>query len=235
MSNMNNAPAGASVLADTIDWGVVPKEGICGLYLGHVHDNICAGNTDLYERVLDWMACAVQHPGDLPGVAIALVGAPGTGKGVFVTHFGALFGDRFAHLTGHGHLIGRAYTGRLAKAVLVFADEVYFVDNKRHAAAIKIIVSEPMQVLERKGLDVVVVKNNTHLILASNSGWVVPAGQERMWLVLSVSDARQNDETYFSAIDDEMQDGGRAALLDVLLHRDLTGVDLRRPPATAEA
>jgi hypothetical protein len=234
MSNLNNVSARASALADTIDWGVIPKAGVCSLYLGHVRDNVCAGRADLYERVLDWMAFAVQRPDDLPGVAIALVGAAGTGKGLFVTHFGALFGDRFAHIVQLDQLVGR-FNGHLAEAVLVFADELFLAGNKRYEAAIKVIISEPVRVLERKYADVVLVKNRTHLIAASNSDWAIPADQARRWLVLSVGDARQNDHAYFSAIDHEMHHGGREALLHMLLHRDLTGVDLHDAPMTAEA
>jgi hypothetical protein len=207
MSNLNNVSAGASALADTIDWAVVPKAGVCGLYLGHVYDNICRGNADRYDYLLNWMAAAVQFPSRLPGVAIALHGAAGTGKGVFMTHLGALFGAHFAHIG-----VGR-FHGHLEEAVLVFADEVPAAGNRRHEWMI----------------------NTTHLIAASNADWIVPADQARLWLVLSVGDARKNDYTYFSAIDDEMHDGGREALLHVLLHRDLTGVDLHDVPMTAEA
>jgi hypothetical protein len=51
--------------------------------------------------------------------------------------------------------------------------------------------------------------------------------------VLDVSEARKQDWNYFEAIDEEMKGGGREALLHMLLHRDITGVNIRAVPKTA--
>jgi hypothetical protein len=62
---------------------------------------------------------------------------------------------------------------------------------------------------------------------------MVPAGMdERRFAVLDVGEAHMQDHKYFAAIDDEMDNGGREALLYYLQHFDLSKVDLRVIPKT---
>ena len=72
------------------------------------------------------------------------------------------------------------------------------------------------------------------LLVTGNPEWLVPAGfEERRFATLDIGEARIQDAEYFAAIDAEMDNGGREALLDFLLHFDLTSVDLRAIPKTS--
>ena len=51
--------------------------------------------------------------------------------------------------------------------------------------------------------------------------------------MLDVGEAKMQDHKYFAAIDAEMDNGGREALLDHLLRFDLKTVNLREIPKTA--
>jgi hypothetical protein len=69
--------------------------------------------------------------------------------------------------------------------------------------------------------------------MSSNADWVVPAGADaRRYFVLNVSDAQMQKTDYFAAISKQMENGGREALLQFLLHRDLSGFEVRRVPQT---
>src|SRR5262249_51693286 len=73
-----------------------------------------------------------------------------------------------------------------------------------------------------------------HLLISSNHDWVVPAGNSaRRFAVFNVSDKRREDIEYFRKLDEQMRNGGDAALLYELHHYDGSGVDLRRVPKTA--
>jgi len=62
---------------------------------------------------------------------------------------------------------------------------------------------------------------------------MVPASLEaRRFAVFEISDAHQQDKPYFAAIAEEMNNGGREALLHELLSFDLSQVDLRTVPLT---
>ena len=77
------------------------------------------------------------------------------------------------------------------------------------------------------------VRSIARLLITSNAYWVVPAGpDERRYAVFDVSDARQQDTTYFAALSSEMENGGRAALLSFLRGYNLSKIDLRKIPKT---
>ena len=88
--------------------------------------------------------------------------------------------------------------------------------------------------IEPKGIDPFVVRNCLHLILSSNNDWVIPAGADaRRFFVLDVASTRIQDLSYFAAIAAEMNNGGREALLDLLMRRDLSKFNIRSVPQTA--
>jgi hypothetical protein len=51
--------------------------GSCDLYLAHVRENVCGGDTAIYDFVLGWMANMVQNPGEPGHSAIVLRGRAG--------------------------------------------------------------------------------------------------------------------------------------------------------------
>jgi hypothetical protein len=72
-----------------------------------------------------------------------------------------------------------------------------------------------------------------HVILASNSDWVIPAtNDERRYAVFDVPDSRVGNIPYFAAIDKQMRAGGLAAMLHELLTRDISGFEVRAVPQT---
>jgi hypothetical protein len=209
-----------------------PKEGDCSLYLQHLKDNICRGDESLYKYLVTWLADAVQHPDRRPGVSIALRGPQGTGKGVAVTQFAKLFGQHFVHVQSPRLLVGR-FNAHLQDAVIVFADEAFWAGDKSAEGVLKAMVTEETLPIEPKRVDVLFIKNYVHLLIASNNEWVVPAGlEERRFAVIDVGDKHIQDHDYFEAIVNQMEHGGRAALLHHLQHWDVSQVDLRKLPQT---
>lgn len=207
--------------------------GDCGLFLAHIRENICGGNEEHYQYLVKWMARCVQHP-DSPGeVAVVMRGPMGAGKSLFAKQFGAIFGRHFLQVSDSKHLVG-SFNAHLRDCVVLFGDEAFYAGDKKHASVLKTLVTEELLVVEGKGVDAEVSPNFIHLILASNSDWLVPAGpQERRYFVLDVTDKRQQQSAYFAAVLDQLNTGGREALLHYLLTLDLTGFDVRAFPRTA--
>jgi Primase C terminal 2 (PriCT-2)/RepB DNA-primase from phage plasmid len=111
------APGGApaNYLNLWTGFGCEPREGDCGLYLEHLKNNICTENQLYNNYLLDWMANAVQNPGQQGEVAVVMRGPEGAGKGVFARQFGRLFGAHFRHVAQAHHLSGRFNTCRIAQ------------------------------------------------------------------------------------------------------------------------
>ena len=213
-------------------FAVSPAEGVCERYLAHVREVICGGVEEHYDYLIRWMAYAVQHPNEPGYVAVVLRGEKGTGKGVFVGHFGALWGRHYVQITNPDHLT--KFNSLIEAASVAFLDEATRPDDRRHESILKGMVTEPTVKVERKGIDVVDRKNVLHLILASNDLSVVKAtGDERRYFVLDVSSARRGQHAYFKEMEAEMLAGGYGALLKMLLEMDLSGFNVRRAPRTA--
>jgi Primase C terminal 2 (PriCT-2)/Family of unknown function (DUF5906)/RepB DNA-primase from phage plasmid len=228
------APGGApnNYLNLWTGYGCEPREGDCSLYLEHLRDHICSGNRLYYEYSLNWMARAVQHPGQPGEVALVMRGPEGIGKGVFAREFGRLFGAHFHHIGQAQHLSGR-FNAHVQHCSLLFGDEAFFAADRSHEGILKYLITEPVLMIEPKGLDAYQVANCLHIILASNNEWVVPAGASaRRFFVLDVANTRMRDFSYFERLADQMDNGGREALLHLLLDRDLTNFNVREVPLT---
>lgn len=206
--------------------------GDCGLYLEHIKKNLCSNNELHNSYILGWMARSVQQPDCAGEVAVVLRGEMGTGKGVFCKHFGSLFGRHFLQISDPKHLIG-SFNSHLRDSVVIFADEAFWAGDKKHESVLKALVTEETLAIEHKGADIFAAPNYTHIIMASNANWVVPAGSnERRFFVLDVGTDKMQDKKYFAAIQEQMNRGGREALLHLLLNYDISNFEVRDVPKT---
>jgi hypothetical protein len=212
-------------------FAVEPCQGDCDLYKEHIFSNICDHNQGLFDWLFDWMADGVQNPSRRPGTAVVLRGRQGTGKGVFVSMFGQIFGGHFVHVSGQHRLTGK-FNNHLKMALLVFVDEGFWAGDRRDSGTLKAMITEKDMLVEPKFQDAFTLKNHMRVIMASNNDWVVPADlEERRFCVLDVSDRHRVDFEYFKAIVDQMNNGGIEALLYDLLNREITS-NLRQIPRT---
>lgn len=213
-------------------FSVLPKEGDCSLYLEHVQKVIAGGDERIADYILDWMAHAVQKPSELVGTAIVLRGKQGTGKGFFCNIFGSLFGSHYTHISQPSHLTGR-FNSHLKRCIVLFCDEAHWGADKRGEGVLKALVTEPTLQIEGKGQDVIEIRNHIHLLVATNNELAIPAGpEERRFLVLDVSDIHKQDTEYFKRLQEQIDQGGREALLHYLLKRQYDQGSLRRLPQT---
>ena len=201
-------------------------------YLGHIKDNLCSGDEELFLYVVKWMARAVQEP-DRPGeTAIVLKGGRGVGKSFFAKHFGKLFGRHYMMVSNSGHLVGN-FNRHLEDLVVLFADEAFYAGDKKHQSILKTLVTEETLAIEAKGVDVRMSPNCIHLIMASNDDHVIPAGNdERRFFVLDAGSEKKQNTVYFAKIAEDMKTGGAENLLYYLQSMDLKGFDVRKVPQT---
>jgi hypothetical protein len=214
-------------------FGVEPAAGDWSLMRAHVLDVICSGDEALYGWLEAWLARIVQDPGgERPGTAVVLKGGQGTGKGMFVSHFGKIIGPHYVHLT-HQEQLTSKFNSQLKDALVVFADEACYPGDKAAVGRLKGLVTEHTITIEPKGVNAFSVANHVNLLMASNESWVIPADwDDRRFLVLEVSTAKKQDHAYFQKLKDQMDAGGLAAWLHHLLTVDTTAANLHNPPKT---
>ncbi|SEJ51082.1 Virulence-associated protein E [Marinovum algicola] len=212
---------------------VVPAPGDCGLFLDLIRDVIAAGDGEVYEYLLNWMALKFQQPGAKLETSIALRGGQGVGKSLFAEKFGELFGRHFVAVSDQKGLMGN-FNAHLQQALLVFADEIAAAKNANMVGRLKTLVTQTHIRIEPKGVDSFAAPNHFAVILASNNPHIVATdADDRRWLVLDVSPARRGDRTFFRALVEQWQAGGREAFAHLLMQRDLSGFEHRDRPQTA--
>lgn len=97
--------------------------------------------------------------------------------------------------------------------------------NKKDEGVLKAFITATDRIIERKGIDLYVVKNLTRLVVASNESWAVPVGiDDRRFVFCDVSDRRKKDSEFFAKLYTQMmQEGGLEALMHDLTNEDLLG------------
>lgn len=214
---------------------LAPKKGDWSKMLWHTKNIICDGDEKIFKYVLAWLARAVQDPGGKrPGVAIVLQGGKGIGKGFWCDYLGKLFGESYLVIADAAGFTGN-FNMHFSKVVLGFFDEATFGGDKKNKGKLQNMITDPVTLFEPKGIDSISMRNYMNMIIAANDGeWIVPAsGDERRYCVLAVNEEKRLDVDYFNALDDEMENGGAAAMMYDLLKYDYSGINLRKAPFTA--
>jgi Family of unknown function (DUF5906) len=214
-------------------FAVQPRPGNCSKFLAHLRDNVCCGDEELFNWVVGWFANIIQHPELKMGTSLVLRGKMGTGKTKVGEVFGSLFGAHYVLVSDPRYVTGR-FNSHLVSCLLLHCDEAFWAGDHAAEGKLKDLITGKDHLIEFKGKEPVKFRNHVRLLVTGNPDWLVPAGfEERRFAVLDVGEGHMQDKAYFAAIDEEMDNGGREALLDHLMKFDLKGLDLRTIPKTA--
>lgn len=213
-------------------FSVEPKKGDWSLMKNHILNVICSGEHEHYDYLIGWIARSFQMP-QIPGdVAVVIRGEKGSGKGTLATWLVKAWGQHGLHIHSSKHLVGN-FNLHLRDAVLLFADEAFFAGDKTHEPVLKGLITDPTITIEGKGQNIVECINMLHVIMASNSDWVVPATQrERRYFVVDINDSKVGNRKYFADLYNQMQNGGLAAMIYDMLEYDISEYEVRDIPQT---
>ncbi|MAW86472.1 MAG: hypothetical protein CMJ42_08080 [Phyllobacteriaceae bacterium] len=214
-------------------FAVEPKAGgSWAIFRDHLLSNVCQGNEAHFRWLFGWFAQMVQRPRDKPGTAVILRGGQGVGKSIVGEVFGSLLGPHWKLVDTDRGVTGN-FNQHLSDCLLLQADEAVWAGNKDAEGRLKGLVTAGRQMVEAKGIDPVWLPNLVRVFMTSNSDYVAPAGKdERRYFVLDVGDSAQRNSAYFGEMLEELDAGGREALLHDLLTFDLSAVDIRETPKT---
>jgi Family of unknown function (DUF5906) len=194
-------------------WDIEANEGDWGLIRQHIEEVVASGSKGIADYVLRWIAWAIQNPDKQAEVALVLIGDKGWGKGTVARALERIFGDHAIQVNSKEHIVDK-FNGHLQDMVLLIADEAYWGGDKRCIARLQGMITEPTLSIERKGFDVVQVRNFLHIVMLAEPGWVIPAGRfERRYAAIEVSNKRHRDKKYFDAPHKSINGDGAAAML----------------------
>jgi hypothetical protein len=214
-------------------FSVMAREGgSFAIFRDHLWTNVAHGDKVLFNWIMAWFAHIIQRPRERIGTALVLRGAMGSGKSKVGEVFGSLIQSHYFMVDDPRYVTGQ-FNAHMASCLLLQAEEAVWAGDKAAEGRLKGLVTSKFQMIEQKGIDPIRLDNFVRLIMTSNEDWVVPAGKdERRFCVLDVAPHVAQNHEYFRAMDEELNNGGREALLAHLLALDISGVNLRQIPLT---
>jgi len=215
------------------DFAFEPVAGDWSLLKEHIRLVLCRGNQEHFEYLLNWLAHVLQKPWEKPGVAVVVKGKKGTGKGIVANAFRDAIGRPLAvMLSNKEHVVGR-FASSKARAIFAQVEEALYAGDPRIDGILKADITEPTATIELKFKNPVEIDSFTRYWFNSNERRAVPVSDdERRYFVLLVDESRMGDRAYFKRIIDEIESGGREAMLHELVHRDISTFEVRDVPWT---
>lgn len=198
----------------------------------HMLTNLCGGDEKLFTWLFGWFAHMFQRPRERIGTALVFRGKMGTGKTVVGDVMGSLIEAHYFLVDEPRYITGQ-FNAHMASCLLLQAEEAVWAGDKAAEGRLKSLITSKIQMIEAKGIDPIRIANYVRLVMTSNEGWVVPAGMdERRFAVLDVGAHAKGNYGYFAEMYQQLDNGGREALLADLLAFDLSRVELREIPKT---
>ncbi len=227
--------AGASLL----NFWVGPREAIaggsCSSILDYLQMIICNGDLASYDYLISFLAHMVQNPEEKPGVMIVLLGKQGTGKGMFFSLLRSIWNRTTLQIADIDMAIGR-FNACLERSFAVCMDEALFSGDRRALDRLKSIVTESIINIEQKYQPSRSIRSVHRFFAASNHDQFAHLeADDRRFVFLRVSEARQQDTAYFGQLSAAFQDSGNiGAFVHHLQQIDLSNFDVRKRPRTGE-
>ena len=225
--------------ADTLNlWvphTVVPMQGNWTVIEDYLINVICDGDLGLSDYLIRFIAHALQHPEEKPGIMIVLIGAEGVGKGFFVRLLEALWSATTLQVSDIAAITGNFNAG-LERAFWVALDECMFKGDKKSQDRMKSLVTEPEIQVEQKYEPSRTIESFHRFIACTNHAqWGQIRSDDRRYLFTKVSDCHKQDTKYFSQLSKALNDGVTvSALAHYLINLDISKFNPRNKPQTAE-
>jgi len=236
----DNAPGTPGYLNLWSGFAVTPRppgsmgRGSYTVFRDHLLNNVARGDPAIDRWVFAFFAQMLQKPRERAGVALVMRGVMGCGKTKVGEVFGSLIPQHYFLVDDPRYVTGQ-FNAHMAKCLLLQADEAVWAGDKAAEGRLKGLITSPIQQIEAKGVDPIRLDNYVRVVMTSNDEWVVPAGKdERRFCVLDVHPRCAKNHDYFGEMEEELNAGGREALLADLLSFDLGSVNLRQIPHTRE-
>jgi len=225
-SSTLNYWVGATVTPSVGDWRVIRN---------HIHQVICAGDSILFEYLLNYLAHMLQFPEDKPGIMVVLLGKQGTGKGLFFQILQRIWSRTSLLVSDIQQVVGQ-FNGALERHYVVIMDEALFSGDRKSQDRMKSLITEKTCHIEQKYQPARTIESVHRFFASSNHDqFAHTEADDRRYLVLRVSDERQGEHDYFAnLVRSIVNDHVIAALVHDLMHRNLSGFNVRQRPITKE-
>jgi hypothetical protein len=204
--------------------------------LQHIFRIVCRRDKKKFKYLMKWLAWAVQNPHRPAEVLVVLQSsAEGSGKSSLGNVMLQIFGQAHGLLVDDKEQLLGTFNSHLETTCFVLGEEVLRAGDHKTADALKSRVTASVIPIEAKYRARRQVPNRLHVMLTTNHAWAVPAGvQARRYFVVDVSDEVAQDSNWFGPLYADLNAGGTAEFLHLLLNLQLGDWHPRQVPKTEE-
>jgi len=231
----NPLPTPATTLNFWVGHVPDPKPGIWVAIRDYMLEVLCAGDAQLYQYLIHYLAHMVQRPEEKPGVMIVLLGGQGTGKGVYFSLLRAIWPITTLQVSKIDQVVGK-FTSALERNYIICMDEALFAGDRQAIDNLKSIVTEQYLHIEQKFQPSRTIESVHRIFAASNhEHFAHVEADDRRFVFLRVSNVHQQDTKYFSTIAAAISNPDTIkALIYYLKRKDISKFNVRLKPKTTE-
>ena len=213
-------------------YSIKPLDGSCETITSFLKEVICSNNEEHYQYLINWLARAIQKPGEVGEVALVLQGKRGVGKTTIGEMMRRIFGNNYI-LIDSPDLLTRNFNSHLRECVFAVADESVFAGDRKANEKLKNQITSGTMNLELKGVDIKIVPSYLTLVIISNSEHIIATAEdERRYFALEVSDCHMQDTEYFKALYQAINGDEMCRFFNMMMEMDLFQFDHRAVPTT---
>lgn len=215
-------------------WPNAPVEGKCQRLLDLLR-YLCSAEPngdEHYRWILKWLAYPLQNAGAKMRSALVVHGPQGTGKSRFFEAIGTIYGD-YGIILNQGAIEDKFNADWSSRKLYVLADEIVARQEMYHIKnQLKGLITGDWIRVNPKNLIAYKERNHMNIVFLSNEKQpVLLEDDDRRHCVIWTPPELSAD--YYSAVHQEVEAGGIAALHHYLMQLDLTGFNAwTRPPMT---
>lgn len=164
-------------------------------FTDYLWEVVASQDRAVYDWVVAWVADILKDPAHKAGTALVLVGVEGAGKSI-LGHaiLGKIIGNGHYAATNSVDNVTKNFNVAFTKRVLVQCDEATNSRQKVVAARLKSLITDPIQLVEPKGVDPYTLPNHTRFMFTSNDVedaiYMSSGRNDRRYTILEVSQRR---------------------------------------------
>jgi hypothetical protein len=200
-----------------------------------LYEVICDEDEALWRYLCLFLAHALQHPEDKPGIMLVLIGDEGAGKGFFFMLLSRIWGSTTIEVSDMSKVIG-TFNKVIENKFWILLDEALFKGDKKAQDRLKSLVTEPTVQVEQKYEPSRTVESVHRFVATTNrEQFSQIRSDDRRNVFLRVSNKHKQDHEYFAELHRALHDGVQVeAFVEKLTNLDLSEFNPRLRPATAE-
>lgn len=214
---------------------IAPKQGDWFVIQEFLQSVICDYDVALHDYVIRYLAHMLQHPEEKPEIMIVLLSGQGTGKGTFYRLLDRIWPRTTLQVSDINEVVGQ-FNASLERNYVICMDEALFAGDKKSLDKLKSLITEPKCRIEQKYQPSRTIDSFHRFFATSNHHHFAQVDtDDRRFLFIRVSSIHQQDDIYFDAVNDALDnDDVIAAMMYDLMQLDLTDFNVRKRPITKE-